>query len=163
MVKKQRTLPQKFEESFTGMIIEEIGEDKEKEPEINYGEGYAPDIASPETFQWIEDAGKEIFDIFGMEPYMIKDFNVYNSQKKRHWDRLAPDEELGNYLSTDVAQAVMEGQEDRYDIEDIYIWINDKSTIYHVFLFQSCKVSFSTCVVGSGRSRIGRSSVTLSA
>ena len=54
MVKKQRTLPQNLEETFTGMIIEEIDEDKEEEPEINYGKGYAPDVATPETFQWIE-------------------------------------------------------------------------------------------------------------
>src|SRR5690349_5351333 len=126
MVKKQRTLPQNLEESFIGMIIEEVDGEKEKEPETRYGKGYAPDVASPRTFQWIKDAGKEIFDIFGLQPYMIKDFHVYNSQKKRHWDRLAPDEELGNYFSTDVAQAVMERQDDDFDDEDIYIWIHDK-------------------------------------
>src|SRR5688572_22752952 len=88
-------------------------------------EGHDPDMAKPELFQWIQDAGKEVFNTFGNNPTSLKDFTVYKVGKPYDWDKIVPDHLLGNDYWANLGQAIMERQEEYYSTDNLYIWINE--------------------------------------
>ena len=86
---------------------------------------YVRDNAKPEYFQWIHDAGRELFDVFGGNAELIKNFKVYQSKKNRDWENIAPDNQLGKDYHVDTLQSIMERQDEDLTDDDVYLMIGE--------------------------------------